>query len=703
MRNTIIESSRRRWPAITAVFMPALLFLCAFSSRGQSVSLGWNPGPPATTAGYYLYYGATSGKYSTRIDVGTNTVVTLSGLSPGQTEYFVVTAYSFARIESLPSNEASFVVPNLASGLAPQLSAVSPASAPPGAAIYIYGANLSTATRVQFAGANAPFSVSSDALLVATVPAASAGGPLAITTAHGVVTANFSVLPAPPPANDNFNNAQILTGAVAEASANTSGATKQPGEPNHAGSPGGHSVWYRWTAPAAGTWSLDTVDSSFTSLLAVYTGSALASLSPIASNLTLSGVYTNAITFTAAAGVTYQIAVDGLGGGAGNLALHLAPLPATNTIYATSFETSDGLISSLALAGQAGWQRQGTAASGLKNNLFAGLGQQGYIGFLSTTPAASTLLYPSLNYTMTTNTGQMIEFSVLMQINAPALSPYNSIFGWVVRNSSGRELFRVSFDDYTKSISYTLDDGNGSVYTGVGFNNTTIYNLAISMNFAQNLWSASLNGAPIVSGQPITTAGSALTLGDVDASEVFKSPSLPGTDGMIFDNYLVYASTGIVPAILSGPQNQTLSAGNGAFLGAVVSGAAPMGCQWYCNNNAIANATNSDLFLSGLTAGQSGNYSLVVTNAYGSASTAAILSVTNPPPKSLFIARVSLGGGGALLSLSVAPGNNYQFQASTNLRDWITLGTFFAMSTNALCFDSAAAATGCRFYRLVSP
>jgi hypothetical protein len=702
MRSTIIQSRSGKRPSAPAAFILLSLFLCAVSLRGQSVSLAWRPDPSGTAAGYYIYYGTTSGNYPARIDVGTNTVVTLSGLTPGQTDYFVVTAYNSARIEGPPSNQASFVVPNPASTLAPQLTAVIPASSPPGAQVFLYGTNFTTTTSVQFAGANAPFTISSDGLLVVTVPAA-ATGPLAIITAHGVITTSFTILAALAPANDNFNNAQLLTGTVAEASANTIGATKQSGEPNHAGNPGGHSVWYRWTAPTAGTWSLDTVGSSFTTLLAVYTGTALTNLSTVASNLTPAGVLTNALTFTAAAGVVYQIAVDGFGGAAGNMALHLAPATAATTIYATSFETTDGFLSSLSLAGQAGWQLQGTAASGIKADFFEGLGQQGFIGFLSSVPAASTLLYYPLNYAVNTNTTPLIEFSVMMQISAPALSPYNSDFGWVVRNTTGHQLFSVSFDDYTKAISYVLDNGNGPIYTGLGFNSTTVYNLSINMDFARNLWGASLDGTPLVTGQPITTTGAALTLGDIDASEVFKTPTQPGTDGMVFDNYLVTANPEPAPVIIEGPQNQTLPAGNGAFLGAVVSGAAPMSYQWYCNNNAITNATNSSLFLADLTAGQAGVYALFVTNAYGSASGAAMLSVTNPPPKSLFTAPVSLNGGGALLKLSVAAGNNYQLQASTNLRNWVAIGTFVAMSTNAICFDAAATNAGSRFYRVVSP
>jgi Immunoglobulin I-set domain/Fibronectin type III domain len=705
MRAAIILERGRKSPAVLIGFILSCLLLCASSTRGQSVSLTWNPGPSGTTAGYYLYYGTNISSYSARIDVGTNTVATLTGLTIGQTYYFVVTAYNSARIESLPSNQASFVVPNTSSSLAPQLAAVSPSSATPGAQVFIYGANFTTATSVQFSGVNAPFDVSSPGVLIATVPAGAASGPLAITTSQGVISIHFVVVPATPPANDNFNNARILTGTAAIVSTNTMGATKQPGEPNHAGNAGGSSVWYRWTAPSAGTWSLDTTGSAFTTLLAVYTGNALTSLSPVASNLISPGVFASSLNFTAVAGITYQIAVDGLGGAAGNLVLHVAPAAAasTTTVYSTSFETSSGFYSSGSLAGQSGWLASGTASSGLKVNAFPGYGQQAYIGFLSSIPANSTLLYVPLNYTVNTNSSPLIQFSVIMQLSAPVASFYNGVFGWVVRNASGQELFRVSFDDYSKAVSYALNNGSGPSYPGLSFNNSTVYTLAIAMDLSQNSWSASLNGTPIATGQPITTTGAALTLGDIDASEVFPVASSPGTDGMLFDNYLITAGPSLAPKILLGPQNQTISAGNNAFLGALASGAPPLSYQWYTGGNPISNATNSSLFLTGLTAGQAGNYSLVVTNLYGSASTAATLTVTNPPPRSLFAAPVSLGGGGALLSLNVAAGNNYQFQASTNLHDWVTLGSFFAMSTNALCFDAAAAGLPCRFYRLVSP
>ena len=679
--------------------------LCRLFPRPERFTGPVNPGPSGGAAGYFIYYGTNSGKYTAHIDVGTNTVVTLSSLMVGQTYYFAVTAYNSARIEGLPSNQASFVVPNTTSSLlAPQLAAVSPSSGMPGTPVFIYGANFTTATSVKFAGVTAPFTVSSDGFLIATVPAGAASGPLAVTTAHGVISFQFVVVPAPPPANDNFNSAQILAGVDAMASTNTMGATKQPGEPNHAGNAGGRSVWYRWTAPAAGNWTLDTTGSTFTTLLAVYTGNALTGLSPVASNLIAGGVLTNSLNFNAAAGVTYQIAVDGFGGAAGSLVLHLAPtLANTTTVYSTTFESAVGFFSSVALGGQGGWVTRGSASDEIKANVFQGYGQQACIGFQSATPASSSFAYVPLNYTVNTNSSPLIQFSVLMQISAQVENSYNGVFGWVVKNASGQELFRISFDDYTKAVSYTLNNGAGPVSAGLSFNNNAIYNLTITMDFSRNTWDATLTGVYIASDQPITTTGAALTLGDIDASEVFRNAYLPGTDAMLFDNYLVTAGPNPAPIILQGPSDQTVAAGNSAFLGAMAAGVPPLTYQWYVDDNPISNATNSSLFLTGLSASQAGNYSLMVVNPYGSAWAAATLTVTDPPPKSLFSAPVSLSSTGALLNLNGAAGNNYQFQASTNLRDWVTLGTFFAMSTNALCFDPAAAAAPCRFYRLVSP
>jgi Fibronectin type III domain len=79
----------------------------------QSVSLSWYRNTDSDVAGYVLYYGNTSGNYSTRVTVGTNTTTTVTGLKEGMTNYFAVTAYNSAGVESAPSGELRFIVPGM--------------------------------------------------------------------------------------------------------------------------------------------------------------------------------------------------------------------------------------------------------------------------------------------------------------------------------------------------------------------------------------------------------------------------------------------------------------------------------------------------------------------------------------------------------------------------------------------------------------
>jgi hypothetical protein len=124
---------------------------------------------------------------------------------------------------------------------------------------------------------------------------------------------------------------------------------------------------------------------------------------------------------------------------------------------------------------------------------------------------------------------------------------------------------------------------------------------------------------------------------------------------------------------------------------------------WYFNNQPIPGATNASLVLAGVDASDSGNYSVVVRNPIGSATGNALVTVTNPPPLALFAAASPSGNNGLALKLSLAIGNNYRLQCSTNLRDWSTLIALQATGTNLVWFDSGSTNFNCRFYRAVSP
>jgi subtilisin family serine protease len=119
------------------------------------------------------------------------------------------------------------------------------------------------------------------------------------------------------PENDAFVGALSLRVANGSFGMNTSGASKEQGEPNHAGNPGGHSIWLRWTAPRAGTMVLKTQGSAIDTLLAVYTGTSVSSLTEVVSNDNASSGTWSQVAFPATAGTTYRIAIDGKNGAAG--------------------------------------------------------------------------------------------------------------------------------------------------------------------------------------------------------------------------------------------------------------------------------------------------------------------------------------------------------------------------------------------------
>ena len=145
------------------------------------------------------------------------------------------------------------------------------------------------------------------------------------------------------PPNDSFANAILITlgnSSTIAVNGHNTNATREAGEPSHANNsgpsgtpnPGGRSVWWRWVAPSTGGATLDTRGSHFDTLLAVYTGSSVAALTPIAANddITPGIVQASTVTITATAGTTYRIAVDGFnnedgaGADSGGITLNLA-------------------------------------------------------------------------------------------------------------------------------------------------------------------------------------------------------------------------------------------------------------------------------------------------------------------------------------------------------------------------------------------
>ncbi len=112
------------------------------------------------------------------------------------------------------------------------------------------------------------------------------------------------------PANDNFANAQSISGGVGSVNGNNFNATMQGGEPNvinYFGTPYSlnSSVWHAWTAPRTGN---VTFNNGFQCFIGAYTGTAV-------NNLTTVSQSYGEISFAATAGTIYRIQNTGYFGG----------------------------------------------------------------------------------------------------------------------------------------------------------------------------------------------------------------------------------------------------------------------------------------------------------------------------------------------------------------------------------------------------
>jgi len=145
------------------------------------------------------------------------------------------------------------------------------------------------------------------------------------------------------PINDYFVNAIVLNGPSGVGSVNTSKATKEVGEPYHAGLVGGHSAWWSFVPSADGALTLSTSNSTFDTVLAVYTGTNVGNLTPVSSNDDAfdgaPGRFSRIIQ-AVKAGQTYRIAVDGYDGASG--ALFLAHAFAPTAVYSLTLSNTSG-------------------------------------------------------------------------------------------------------------------------------------------------------------------------------------------------------------------------------------------------------------------------------------------------------------------------------------------------------------------------
>jgi hypothetical protein len=366
----------------------------------------------------------------------------------------------------------------------------------------------------------------------------------------GALVLNWA--PEVPPANDNFTNALVVVGPVGTVNATNSGATKEAGEPDHAGELGGRSIWFRWTATSTNEVSITTVGSNFDTTLAVYTGASVNALSLVASNDEFAEDSTSAVTFPTAAGTTYQIAVDGYYGAMGAAVLNWEPFDdGIEDAIAGSFKSLHHFTNDLG----GFWPEAPVIAVG--NRLFGTT--------LTHNPGAGTLF--AIN---TDGTG----FTVLKTFNGGAAEGGNPYAGLI---SSGESLYG------TASVG-------GASFRGAVFTiktNGTAFNLLHSFATTSGPLSTNAEGAGPQAGLVLsgdTLFGAAQTGGNFGAGTIFAVKT-NGTGFLTLHHFAAISGTAETNSEGAKPVASLVLSGDNLYGVAIIGGTSGNGTVFTLKTN----------------------------------------------------------------------------------------------------------------------
>ena len=130
----------------------------------------------------------------------------------------------------------------------------------------------------------------------------------------------------PPPANDDFVNATLITALPFSETTDTSAASTETGEPAPScASTSTATIWYAFTPETSGSVSAYIIANRFSAVVAVYTGNPPTGLTEIGCRS-----YSGLLTFHADSGTTYYVQVGGAYSGQGGpvyFQLDVAPPP----------------------------------------------------------------------------------------------------------------------------------------------------------------------------------------------------------------------------------------------------------------------------------------------------------------------------------------------------------------------------------------
>jgi hypothetical protein len=179
--------------------------------------------------------------------------------------------------------------------------------------------------------------------------------------------------------------------------------------------------------------------------------------------------------------------------------------------------------------------------------------------------------------------------------------------------------------------------------------------------------------------------------GDIDEISLYNRALTPGEIQGIYNAYSAGKCLACPPVITVPPTNQIVVPGSTAVFSVLAGGSPVLGYQWWFNGTNALSATTSTLTLPNAQLTNAGSYQVIITNAFGSAtSPVAMLTVAFPPqilvqPTNLAV----LAGSNAAFSVTATGTAPLSYQWSLNGTNLADSAHIIGSSTPALTILNA--------------
>ena len=190
----------------------------------------------------------------------------------------------------------------------------------------------------------------------------------------------------------------------------------------------------------------------------------------------------------------------------------------------------------------------------------------------------------------------------------------------------------------------------------------------------------------------------ALILNNVSTNDAGNySVVITGSGGSVTSS-VVTLKVVIMPFIINQPQPLTVTSGHAASFVVTADGLPSLAYQWQFNGTNLPSASDTNLTLQNAFPTNTGIYSVVITNAYGSVTsnpamlTVLPLNVTAP---------TMLTSGYFQFNFDTATGVDYTVEYSTNLAQWFPLLILGGNGVPMTVIDPNTAGSPQRYYRII--